>query len=198
MDYDLADQAGFFNEPGVLLTDAVIFAFGGSHLELGEHMLGKEYFPNDNLQMSVSLKTNLLNYYHFLTAYQNLLRDGGAFNFENKATSPESLQNWPPVMGSVAVVNKTLSSSREVFHFINFKYANTLNWRDQDGKQSIPTTLKNTSITMKVAGQVHKIWTATPDYLSGAPVDLAFSQIGSEVNIKLPLLKYWSMVVIEY
>ena len=138
MDYDIANQPGFFNEPGVLLTDAVIFAFGGSHLELGEHMLGKEYFPNDNLQMSVSLKSNLKNYYHFLTAYQNLLRDGGAFNFENKVTSTENVITWPPVMGSVSVVNKTLSSTREVFHFINFKYANTLNWRDQDGKQSVP------------------------------------------------------------
>ena len=46
MDYNLAENPGYFNTPGVLLTDAVIFSFGGAHLELGEHMLGKEYFPN--------------------------------------------------------------------------------------------------------------------------------------------------------
>ena len=35
MNYDLADNQGYFNTPGVLMTDAVIFANGGSHLELG-------------------------------------------------------------------------------------------------------------------------------------------------------------------
>src|SRR5699024_894092 len=45
-------QDGSFNSPSVLMTDAVIFAFGGAHLELGEHMLSSEYFPNDKLEMS--------------------------------------------------------------------------------------------------------------------------------------------------
>ena len=34
-----------FNVPGVLMADAVMFALGGSHLELGDHMLCREYFP---------------------------------------------------------------------------------------------------------------------------------------------------------
>ena len=51
MNYNRADNTGEFNTPGVLLTDAVMFALGGSHLELGDHMLCKEYFPNDNLEM---------------------------------------------------------------------------------------------------------------------------------------------------
>ena len=49
MNYNKADNRGEFNTPGVLLTDAVMFALGGSHLELGgDHMLCKEYFPNEN------------------------------------------------------------------------------------------------------------------------------------------------------
>ena len=56
MNYDLANNMGTFNTPGVLLTNAVIFALGGSHLELGEHMLCKEYFPNSNLGMSSELQ----------------------------------------------------------------------------------------------------------------------------------------------
>ena len=35
MNYHLSDAPGEFNTPGILLTDAVIFASGGSHLELG-------------------------------------------------------------------------------------------------------------------------------------------------------------------
>ena len=53
MNYNKADNRGEFNTPGILLTDAVMFALGGSHLELGgDHMLCKEYFPNENLTMS--------------------------------------------------------------------------------------------------------------------------------------------------
>ncbi len=34
MNYNKADNRGEFNTPGILLTDAVMFALGGSHLEL--------------------------------------------------------------------------------------------------------------------------------------------------------------------
>lgn len=71
MNYDLANNKGYFNTPSVLMTNSVIFAFGGAHLELGEHMLGKEYFPNNNLSMKDDLKNSLVNYYDFLVAYQN-------------------------------------------------------------------------------------------------------------------------------
>lgn len=57
MNYDKAGSGtGEFNTPGVLLTDAVIFALGGSHLELGDHMLCREYFPSTALQMNDVLK----------------------------------------------------------------------------------------------------------------------------------------------
>jgi len=59
MNYDLANNKGYFNTPSVLMTNAVIFAFGAAHLELGEHMLGKEYFPNSNLSMKDDLKSAL-------------------------------------------------------------------------------------------------------------------------------------------
>jgi dextranase len=48
LNYNKADNGGsgdkMMNTPGVLLTDAVMFALGGSHLELGDHMLSREYF----------------------------------------------------------------------------------------------------------------------------------------------------------
>lgn len=65
MNYTKADNQGIFNEAGVVMTDAVIMAFGGNHIELGEHMLGKEYFPNKNLAMTDVLKSKLVEYYDF-------------------------------------------------------------------------------------------------------------------------------------
>ena len=48
MNYKLGGEGrGYFNAPGVLMANAAIHAWGGAHLELGEHMLTTEYFPNN-------------------------------------------------------------------------------------------------------------------------------------------------------
>ena len=75
MNYDKAGSStGEFNTPGVLLTDAVIFALGGSHLELGDHMLCREYFPSTALQMNDVLKTAMIRYYDFMPAASGVRR----------------------------------------------------------------------------------------------------------------------------
>ncbi|WP_294957277.1 glycoside hydrolase family 66 protein [uncultured Flavobacterium sp.] len=198
MNYNKANNQGMYNTPGVLLTDAVIFAFGGSHLELGEHMLGKEYFPNKNLSMSAELKSSLLEYYDFMTAYQNLLRDGGTFTNPTIATGDGklNLSSWPPTMGKVAAVGKQVGS-REVIHLLNFTNANSLNWRDTDGTQKVPDVIKQAMLNLNHSGKVTRIWYASPDYNGGAAVELSFSQNGDKVNFKVPSLQYWGMIVIE-
>jgi dextranase len=199
MDYDIAENPGYFNTPGVLLTDAVIFAFGGAHLELGEHMLGKEYFPNNNLQMHSDLKSAMINYYDFLTAYQNILRDGGAFNNPNVVSSDGKikLNNWPPAMGAVSVVGKDFGT-KQIIHLINFANASSLQWRDKDGKQNAPTKFTDAALNFQSDKTVKKIWFASPDINFGASQNLEFTQTGSTVNFKLPFLQYWDMVVVEY
>lgn len=77
MNYDYAgSHEGKFNNPGVIMADAVIMALGGSHLELGDHMLSREYFPASPLAMDNELRTAMIRYYDFMTAYQNILRGG--------------------------------------------------------------------------------------------------------------------------
>ena len=199
MNYSLANNPGYFNTPGVLLTDAVIFAFGGSHLELGEHMLGKEYFPNNNLQMKDDLKSSLINYYDFLVAYQNLLRDGGNFNLPAVSCTNNvmSVNNWPPEMGKVAVVGKVFND-KQVLHLINFSHANSLDWRDTNGTQNIPQTKSDAMLEFITSKKVTKVWMASPDIQHGTAISLPFNQDGDKVTWKLPVLKYWDMIVIEY
>jgi dextranase len=199
MNYNLADNKGFFNSPGVLLTDAVIFAFGGSHLELGEHMLGKEYFPNSNLQMKQDLKQSLVAYYDFLVAYQNLLRNGGTFNTV-KLTSADyrvQLNNWPPATGQVSVVGKQVGN-KQVLHLLNFVNANSLEWRDNSGTQTTPTPIENARFSFIDSKPIKKIWYASPDKENGSSKQLSFTQSGNQVNFTLPFLQYWDMLVIEY
>lgn len=199
MDYDLAEKRGFFSTPGVIMTDAVIFAFGGSHLELGDHMLGKEYFPNAKLKMREDLKAAMISYYDFLTAYENLLRDGGKFNPPTVISNSRSLtlNNWPPKEGQVSVIGKDLGD-KQVLHFINFNKANTLNWRDNKGTQAPPSIIGNAGFTFTSNKAIKMIWMASPDLNGGASTTIAFTQKGNKVSFILPTLQYWDMVVIRY
>ncbi len=199
MDYNLANNPGYFNTPGVIMTDAVIFAFGGDHLELGEHMLGKEYFPNDNLKMKGDLRDAMVRYYDFLVAYENLLRDGGTFN-DPSLTSTDgkiSINQWPPQMGSVAVTGCDLGNT-QVIHLLNFASANSLAWRDTNGTQAAPNTFTNVKLSLQTSKAVKKVWVASPDYEDGTPQTLDFTQTGGSISFTLPSLKYWDMLVVEY
>ena len=199
MNYDLANNKGFFNTPSVLMTNAVIFSFGGAHLELGEHMLGKEYFPNDNLAMRDDLKKALVNYYDFLVAYQNLLRDGGTFNAVNITSEDNKLPvaPWPASQGLVAAFGKKVEN-RQVVHLINFKNSKTQNWKDNTGIQVVPTIVRDAKLTLAASSPVKKVWVASPDFIGGAARPLNFVQQGDKVSFTLPELRYWDMLVVEY
>lgn len=199
MNYNQANNKGFFNTASVLMTNAVIFAFGGSHIELGEHMLGKEYFPNNNLQMKPDLKTALLKYYDFMTAYQNLLRDGGSFNsvLLNSIDNKLSLAPWPADKGKVAFIGKQIPG-RQVIHLINFTNAQTLEWRDNEGIQAPPVVVNDAKVYLTTEQTVKKLWIASPDVAGGVGRELNFRQTGNKVSFALPELLYWNMLVIEY
>ncbi|NDV68532.1 glycoside hydrolase family 66 protein [Dysgonomonas sp. 25] len=199
MNYGRSNSAGYMNAPGVLLANAVIFSFGGSHLELGEHYLANEYFPNSNLQMKGGLRTALVHYYDFLVAYQNLLRDGGAFanNAVQSVDGQLSFSNWPAAQGDVAVVGKQFIG-KELIHLINFSDANSMDWRDTNGTQKEPLLVTNAEIKIAVNGTANKVWFASPDVNGGVAQDVQFTQSGNELTFTLPSLKYWDMVVIEY
>lgn len=200
MDYNKADNAGYFNTPGVLLTDAVMFALGGDHLEMGEHMLCKEYFPNNNLQMDATLKSGIVGYYDFMTAYENLLRDGGTFNSVDMSCTngKMSIAAWPPSTGNVTVIARKINDNIQVVHLINSAKADVLSWRDFNGTMPEPSLIASPSFQMKVSGTVNRIWYASPDINSGVCQELSFNKSGSSVSFTLPSLKYWDMIVVEY
>ena len=197
MNYTKADNPGEFNTPGVLLTDAVMFALGGSHLELGDHMLCKEYFPNDNLTMSQELRDAIVRYYDFMTAYQNLLRGGGSETEAGvSSTSDVKVAAWPPVIGNVTAFSRQVGD-KKVVHLLNFMDADNLSWRDMNGTMPEPRLVEGLPLRMKATAKVNKIWVATPDALGGAVQELPFKQAGGEVVFTLPSLKYWTMIVVE-
>lgn len=196
MNYNSSE--GSFNTPGVLLADAVIFAFGGSHLELGEHMLSREYFPFSNLHMEDKLKTSLKEYYDFMVAYENLLRDGGTFSIPI-ITSLEKgldLNNWPPVYGTISAIGKQFDN-KQVIQLLNFDGVSTLEWRDNNKSQTAPFASNDFDISIDSKNPVSKVWFASPDYNGGASQELEFEYSENQLKITVPYLEYWSMLVIE-
>lgn len=182
---------GVHSHGAVLMADATIFAFGGAHIELGEHLLSNEYFPNDNLSMSANLKNELTTYYDFLVAYENILRDGRTFN--GVTLSGTGAQHWPPVKGKIATVGVSWKGN-QVFHCLNYSNVNTLNWRDD---QPEPTVKTNIPMSFPYSTTIRRMWVASPDVNKGVPQSITFTQSNGVVNFTLPSIKYWTMVVAE-
>lgn len=197
VNYDYSNYGAMFNAPGVLLADAVIFASGGAHLELGENMLSKEYFPHKKLSVSPDLEKQLIGYYDFLAAYQNVLRDGlqpAQLKMESEAGGPSI--SAEAKQGHIWSFAKKKNNSY-IVHFINFTDATTMNWNDNEGNQAEPQELKDVAVSFHTDQKVNGIQFASPDYYNGSMVSVPLEQKDGKVTFKLPKLKYWDMVMID-
>ena len=150
--------------------------------------------------MSDALKTAIVRYYDFMTAYQNLLRDGGE---EEKVTlvctdasKNLNLNTWPPQKSAITSFARRVGG-KQVVHLLNFLSANSLSWRDLNGTMPEPRLVTKVPLKLNVAGKVSKVWVATPDVHAGASQELAFEQKDGAITFTLPSLKYWTMIVIE-
>ena len=148
--------------------------------------------------MDNGLRKAIVGYYDFMTAYQNLLRDGGKeTNVDVSAADPAvSINAWPPRQGAVAAYGKTFDG-KEVIQLLNFRQANSMSWRDLDGTMPEPQLLQNLTLRIKTTGMMSKVWTASPDVNGGSPQSLDFHQADGYLTVTLPSLKYWTMLVLE-
>ena len=187
---------GSFNTPAVLLTDAVMFAMGASHIELGETLICQIYWPSCKMEVPAELDAALVEYYDFLTAYENLLRDGGK-EAKINVTSPDiPVVYWVPERGKVNVYARQ-KEGKTIVHLLNFKDAVHMYWRDDDRTQAEPKEIKDFTLEIPTAKRISRVWGASPDVDGGAPRELEFESASSGVRVKVPYLKYWTMIVVE-
>ncbi|UJF36411.1 S-layer homology domain-containing protein [Paenibacillus hexagrammi] len=206
---------GFFNEPSIRLMDAVLGAFGTTHIELGTaaafeegpNMLAHEYYPNRSKKMKASLKESLKDYYKFYAAYENLLFDSTE---DNQAKVSVKDADGNSILTSadgkedslLTVVRKTNQTQGfgkyDVLNFVNL-LNNDANWRNA---ASEPEHLSGLNVTYDVGvtqGQAPnlQVYAASPDHEGGMFTPLNFKWEGSKITFTMPTLAYWNMVFVK-
>ena len=194
-----SSNPGTLNTPGVLTADAAIFAAGGSHIEVGEHLLANEYFPNSNLAMTDSLKEKLICYYDFSVAYQNLLRgDVKPAELKIKIKNHKVSNGSSVAAKSIwSFARKSTDGKKQILHLINLEKATTVAWRDNNGDLKAPKALKNLNLTFKSKKKIKSIWISSPDFGNNKTQSLKFKQKNGVVSLNVPKLQYWDMLVIN-
>ena len=202
-----------FNTPGVVMADAVMFALGGSHLELGgDHMLCREYFPHSGMKWHNQIEDWMTRYYDFMTAYENLLRDKWTEKTNVTATcTGVTINSWEPVANQVTLLAREVNG-RQVIHLLNFTHEDNadaiddnymLCWHDNQAIRPWPKHFENLSLRLSGLtgmGNVRRIWVASPDYCGGAMQELTdykYYSSSGRITLTLPSLQFWTMIVIE-
>lgn len=196
---------GFFNTPGVLYEDASIFASGGDHIELGDvdHMLDAPNYLNENLLMPASLQQAMVNYYNFLTAYEDLLRNGEtpSSNVIDLPSGPATSTNGSP--GTVWTFVRSTTGT-DVLQFINLLNLSSSDWMDTNANQPAPTVQTNVEVKYYYSSSTapSSVYVASPDTSGGVAQSLSFTtgsdSGGNYVEFTLPSLDYWDMAWIDY
>lgn len=191
-------------EHNARLMDAVIFASGGGHIELGERngMLAEPYFPNYGT-MTPDLAEAIRRYYDFAVRYQDVIGPRTSdtttdylqrIELDGISTLPGNLKDrvWPIV--------------REGEGFLAISFINLLGVESPEWANVIdvpPTPLGPT--TVRILGndrEISRIWFASPDGDDPSPQPLTCTRGNDELRnvliFQIPLLAYWDIVVIEW
>jgi dextranase len=190
-------------EHNVRLADAVVFASGGYHIELGEAggMLADPYFPKYR-QMSDALSGVMRAYYDFAVRYENVLaldtRDAttdwtGRVTIDGVSTDFHQIRDavWPIVREGDGFTCISL---------VNLTGLATSDWTE--ALPSDPTLLGPLTVRLRVDRPVARVWWASPDGGSSrailASIQTRLDAQGGYLDVELPGLSYWSLIVFEW
>lgn len=187
----------------VRLANAIIFASGGYHLELGEPqaMLADPYFPKFGL-MDKAVESSLRRYYDFQVRYEEVLATATTAVAEGRDAAliidgirTRSLRSHD----RVAVIVRQ-GRNFESFSLVNLMGIESGEWASPLAAD--PDLLVDLAIQIRTDRSVSGIWWASPDGddPDAHPLDFAANQdeSGPYVSFRLPRLDYWSMIVVEY
>jgi len=186
----------------VRLADAVIFASGGFHIELGElgGMLADPYFPRYG-QMSDDLATVLRRYYDFAVRFENVLSQGSQDTTVRRAERVviEGVNtDVERTCRKVWVITRE-GDGYETISLINLLDVTSAEWNGSLRKG--PAPLSDLRVRYYTDRPIKRVWWASPDVDSpqAQPLDItAGSDVGgSFVTFVVHGLAYWDLIVLE-
>lgn len=183
----------------VRLADAVIFASGGYHIELGEGtgMLADPYFPKYR-PVAAELASVLRRYYDFAVRYEDVLAArttditpevAARLSIAGIETSHERLADsvWPIARRGHGF---------EAISLVNLTGVENPQWTEALPTDPVP--LAELRVHYQTVRSVHCVWWASPDYASPRLAPLKFEPTPRGIAFAVPHLAYWDLVVIEY
>ncbi|GAP04936.1 glycoside hydrolase family 66 protein [Fructobacillus tropaeoli] len=173
-----------FNTDGVKLANDVIIAGGASHLEMGEHMLSREYFPNSDISMSQDLIDYLPKQYDFMVAYHRELSIKNPTDYFVMNTHKNS-KNYVNTSMFTAIENSDQWITS--VSIINTNGLNGNDWQDANADRKLPEPVYNEQA--KFNSKFSHVYCATienPD-----PIELSQDQWG---NFTIPEIKNYTLV----
>ena len=185
----------------VRLANALIFASGGYHLELGEPraMLADPYFPKYGI-MDDAMQDIERRYYDFLVRYENVL----AIN------THDATQDRAPALSIARVQTQSLRSQDrvavivrqgegfETFSLINLLSIDGGYWNEPLTRTPTPQHDLAVSLTLPAGKTVARVWLASPDSDDPQAQAVDFTAAGGSLQLNVPQLDYWTMLVVEY
>ncbi|MCC6613422.1 MAG: hypothetical protein IT320_08085 [Anaerolineae bacterium] len=183
----------------VRLSTALIFASGGTQIQLGEPgaMLADPYFPNYG-RMDEAMQATMQRYYDFLVRYENALslgmhdvtaRRGDDLMIEGIVTQTTHSRD------RVAVIARE-GDNRETFSLINLLGIDGEYW-DAPLAQA-PVAQEHLRIRLTTERPVARVYAATPDQADISAQAVPFTTTDDGIAFMLDRLDYWSMIVLEY
>jgi dextranase len=89
----------------------------------------------------------------------------------------------------------------EVLHLVNLTSNSSIDWRDDDGSMAEPELKQNLVLKYYTVSKTSKVMLASPDLNNCRMSPLEFKkgsdEKGSYVEVNVPALKYWDMLVFE-
>lgn len=185
------------------LANAVIFASGGYHIELGERggMLADAYFPKYQ-QMSDELAAIMRRYYDFAVRYENVLALGTRDNTDEGATrvTIRGVNTDPGQAYRKVWIITRQGEGFETISLINLLDISNPEWNSL--LLTDPTPLNELRIRYHTEREVKRVWLASPDFANPQASVLEFKPDrdarGNYIAFTVPRLEYWDLVVIEF
>lgn len=192
---------GAFDEASMRLQNAVVFASGATPIQIGDDVqsLAHEYFPNRSKSLRAPLRRALRAQQTFITAHETLLFGRDVRPLPAPLERLSTVGGGPPLIttgsGGVWVLLRRAPAG-DVIHLVNLVGVDNDLWRDPAPEPAARERLR-LRYRPGDGGAVRQVLWASPDERSGAFAPLEFSASDGYIELEVPRLAYWDVVLIR-